>query len=947
MGGASASSATLLERAFELALLEEAIAATAAGAPRAILIEGPAGIGKTALLRAVRQGAGRAGLRVLAARGGELERELSLGIERQLFEPLLVRASQAARAALLARPATAVGRLFGLDGTDSDPSADEYESHNALYWLCARLAGHSPIMLAVDDVHWSDATSLRFLGYLVRRLDDLPVLLALARRVDEPGVDEDLLAGIAAEPLVQVIRPNALSLDAVRELARARFETEPQAGFVRACHQATGGIPLFTLQLLEEARARCLRPVEIHADVVAELAPERVSALVLDRLRRLSPAAIKVAEHVALLGSQAEVRHVCALAALGEGDVLAAGDELAAAGLLRPGQPLEFSHPVFRASVYESITAGRRAGRHGRAARLLGSENAAPARIAMHLLNAPAAGDRWAVEILRAAASAEVRPETRAVFLRRALAEPNPDEVRAALLAELGRAESLTYDTRAIEHLSEALRLSKDPQERAAAAVRLAISLVEHDRAEDAEPILRHAIAELSSPPSVPGTAETGLLLGLNAGLLHAELVAGELRRERLVRAIEMAGGGQSPAELDLLAMAAYVSSAAGSTASEVGALAERVLHDGHALNLEDLMPALGAIWALELADQLDRADHWLLRMMEEAQRRQSPGQFMLAASARADVSCRRGALADAEQDATTALELAQSHGRDYSVYVSAAALVGALTEQGRLAEAEVAAAEARGSRGAKCDLAIYVCCLGWLRIAQGRPGEALEEFQAAGRLARQAGHDLPGFWAWRAGAATAQLALGRRAEARSIAREQLQLVQPFGAPGPIGVAFRTLGLIEHGQAQLDLLCAAAQQLERSPALLDRARAHLELGAALRRAGRRVESRQPLRAALDLADRCGAVVVAQRAREELLAAGGRPRRSRIGGVEALTASELRVARRAASGRTNREIAQELFVTVKAVEKHLASAYRKLGIQGRGELAGILGQTAGH
>src|SRR6185312_347004 len=118
--------------------------------------------------------------------------------------------------------------------------------------------------------------------------------------------------------------------------------------------------------------------------------------------------------------------------------------------------------------------------------------------------------------------------------------------------------------------------------------------------------------------------------------------------------AIEMASGGQSPAELDLLAMAAYVSSAAGSTAAEVGALAERVLDDGHAVGLEDHMPALGAIWALELADRLDRADHWLLRLMEEAQHRQSPSQFMLAASARADLSCRRGALADAEQDATT-----------------------------------------------------------------------------------------------------------------------------------------------------------------------------------------------------------------------------------------------------------------------------------------------------
>jgi DNA-binding CsgD family transcriptional regulator len=946
MGGVSAESGTLLERAFELALIEEAIAATAAGAPGAVLIEGPAGIGKTALLWAARHGAERAGLRVLAARGGELEQELSLGLERQLFEPLLVRANQAARAELLARPATAVGRMFGLDGTDSDPSTDEYESHNALYWVCARLAGHSPIMLAIDDVHWSDATSLRFLGYLVRRLDDLPVLLALARRVDEPGTDENLLAGIAAEPLVQVIRPGPLSLDAVHELASARFETEPQEGFVRACHQATGGIPLFTLQLLDEARARCLRPVEIQADVVAELAPERVSALVMDRLRRLSPAAVRVAEQVALLGSQAEVRHVRVLTGLGEGEVLAADDELATAGLLRLGQPLEFSHPVFRASVYESIKAGRRAGLHGRAARLLRSENAAPARIAMHLLKAPAAGDRWVVEVLRTAASAEVRPESRAVYLRRALAEPIPDEVRAALLAELGRAETLTYDARAIEHLSEALRLSEDRHERAAAAAGLASSLVEHDRAEDAEPILRHAIAELSSPPSALGTSEEGLLLGLNAGLLHAELVAGELRRQRLDQAIEMAGEGRSPAELDLLAMASYVSSAAGSTSSEVGALADRVLHDGHALSLEDLMPALAAIWAFELADRLDQADYWLLRMMEEAQRRQSPSQFMLAASARADISARRGALADAEQDATTALELARAYGRDYSVCVSAAALIVALTEQGRLAEAEAVAAEARDSRGAKCDLAIYVCCRAWLRIAQGRPAQALEEFQAAGSLAREAGHDLPGFWAWRLGAATAQLALGRPAEARSMAREQLQLVQPFGAPGPIGAALRTLGLIEGGQARLDLLDAAIRELDRSPALLERARAQLELGAALRRAGRRAESRPPLRAALDLADRCGALVIAQRAREELLAAGGRPRRSRVGGVEALTASESRVARRAASGRTNREIAQELFVTVKAVEKHLASAYRKLGIQGRGELADMLGETTG-
>lgn len=389
----------------------------------------------------------------MTARGGELERELGLGIARQLFEPLLVRASRAERAELLARPAEAVARLFGLDDTESDPRADEYGSQNALYWLVARLAERSPVLISIDDVHWSDVTSLRWLGYLVRRLEDLPILLAVARRTDEPGINADLLAGIAAESLTRTIRPGQLTLSAVHELARDRFETGPQPTFVRACHDAAGGNPLFTLQLLDAARAEGLRPVDADADAVADLAPERVSQLVLDRLRRLSPDAIRVADQVALLGTHAEVRHVRVLSALTERQVLDAGDELAATGLLRAGQPLEFIHPVVRSSVYESFAAGRRAGNHGHAARLLGEDGAAPARVAMHLLKAPPAGDAWAVEILRAAASAEIRPETRATYLRRAIAEPAPASIRADVLVELGRAESLTGHERRIRPL--------------------------------------------------------------------------------------------------------------------------------------------------------------------------------------------------------------------------------------------------------------------------------------------------------------------------------------------------------------------------------------------------------------------------------------------------------------------------------------------------------------
>ena len=764
------------------------------------------------------------------------------------------------------------------------------------------------------------------------------------------------MAGLSIEPVVQAIRPEPLTLSAVRELARSRFETSPEATFVDACYRAAGGNPLFTLQLLDAARAAGLRPVDIDADAVAGLAPERVSQFVLERLRRLSAAAINVARQVALLGTHAEVRHVSVLSALTEPQVLAAADELAAAGLLRDAQPLEFIHPVIRSSVYLSMGPGRRADGHRRAARLLGQEGAPPATVAVHLLKTPAAGDAWAVEVLRAAAAAEIRPEMRATFLRRAIGEPASRRILAEVLAELGRAESLTFDVRALEHLREALRLGQDSRFRAKVAGQLAYCYIDHDLPGEAEPVLRAAIEEhqkaMLRTPGASGTApglgaaEREPLVALHVGLLQIDHRALRMTPQRLNEAVAMAGEGRSPAELDLLGFAAYAAPSAGATAAETIALAERSLGAVDLGNTDGFKLIHCPVWALEFADRLDEADRWLLRILDSAQRRDGPGQFLLAASARAQVSCRRGALADAEQDARAVLELAGAHGGHYSIPISVASLVLALTEQGRLDEASDVLGRFAVTNGAQCDLAVYVHSRGWLRLAQGRTAEAAEDFAKVGRLTREAAHDFPGFWPWRIGAATAQLGLGQREAASVLAREQLDFVRHFAAPGPTGVALRTLGLAERGDAGLAMLAAACAELNRSPAMLDRAKSQLEYGAALRRAGKRAEACEALRRALDLADRCGAGPVAERSREELLAAGGRPRRIRLTGVGALTASELRVARRAADGRTNREIAQELFVTMKAVEKHLGSAYRKLDIERRNELAGALGTARG-
>jgi DNA-binding CsgD family transcriptional regulator len=932
----------LLERDEELGLLRAAVDAVSDGTPQVVLLEGPAGIGKTELLRAIANYATAAGLRVLTARADELEHELGLGIVRQLLEPPLFSAGDAERAALLKGPAAGAGALFGIDGAVPGQSADELSPEHALYWLCARLSERSPLVIAIDDIQWADASSLRWLAYLMRRLDELPVLVAMTRRTDHPPIAADILERLAAEPVVTTLRPKPLSARAVQELVRTQFGSRPEPRFVAACHEAAGGNPLFVLQLLDSARAAGLRPIDPHADALESLAPQRVSQIVLDRLRALPATAVKLAENTSVLGAAAEVRHAARLSDLDQADALEAADQLTAAGLMRPGHPLEFVNPIVRASVYESLPAGRRATEHRRAAELLREEDAPPAVIALHLLEVPPAGDSWAVEVLCAAAAAAVLPEVRAVYLRRAIAEPPPSAERANILLDLGRAESLVYDPRAIEHLAEVLRISDTPRAASIAAEQLSWSLVEHGRVAEAEPILNRSIDQLARSAPARGTPDHELLLSLHASLLDVRLETSRLSREQLADAIAMAGACSSEGERALLSVAAMVAPAVGIRSAEIQAMAARALQGWDIAALDGLRLVYPAVWALEFAGEIEQADDWFLRLQEEAQRRQSPLELMLASSARADVCCRRGALADAEQEAQAALELARAHGREYTAPISIAALTLSLTEQGKLEAAANATALVDGPAGALCDYSVYLYARGWLTLAQGSPSDAVATFLESGELMQHVGHDFPGFWPWRIGLALAHLASGNREESAELASSQLELVRAFGAPAETGIALRTLGLAEQGAAGLELLRAAVHELERSPATLELAKAQLELGATLRRSGKRTESREWLRRALDLADRCGAAPIADRAREELVIAGGRPRRTRIEGVEALTAGELRVARLAAGGSTNREIAQQLFVTAKAVEKHLASAYRKLSISGRRELAPALG-----
>ncbi len=304
----SAGPDPLLERGAELEGLAAQLAAARAAAGSVALLEAPAGQGKTALLRVLRGTAD--GLRVLSATGAPLERDFAFGIVRQLFEAELRRADAERRARLLAGAAALAEPVFGLEA-----SGDGHATLYGLYWLCANLAAEQPLLVIVDDAHWADAPSLRFLDALARRVEDLPVLLAIAARPAEPAAEQALLDGLATAPATTLLRPAPLSAEGVSSLVRARMGA-PEPAFVQACFETTAGNPLLLTELL---RAAPFAGRADEADAVRTTVPGTVARTVTARIRRLSPGALAVARATAVLGDATSVSRVAALSDCGRG----------------------------------------------------------------------------------------------------------------------------------------------------------------------------------------------------------------------------------------------------------------------------------------------------------------------------------------------------------------------------------------------------------------------------------------------------------------------------------------------------------------------------------------------------------------------------------------------------------------------------------------------------
>jgi DNA-binding CsgD family transcriptional regulator len=925
----------LVERRAEIAAIERLVSDVRGGRGRALVIAGPAGIGKSSLLARALVAAKSLGVPFLAGYGAERERTLPYGLARRLFDRRLARIPTRAKTRLLAGIGDEATATLTLSRAEAFGAEARHAALLGLYGLLAGFSESTGLLVVVDDVHWSDDGSLEWLAFTARRLQAGCVSLLVAASTDELWRGERAVR-VFEDAGAEVVEPAPLSAPGAGRLLRARTALPMSPAFVQAVHDSTGGSPF----LLGEV-ARALADGG-PADGVPR--PTRqLERFVAVRLDRLGADARQIADAVAVLGRGSALRDAAGVARLDIERAAKAADALRRAGVLAADADLRFCQPLVAQAAYQRLAPSCRALMHAQAARVLDGAGASTAAVARHLLRTEPAGDRWIVRRLIAAAEEALQsaaPASAVSFLRRAEREGTA-EGRAGLLAALGRTEVVLGDTSALEHLGAAHRCERHPLRRAEVARSLAHVLMLSGEPEKACALIQRELpAVRASDPDLAARIEADMLATARTVPACADRVTARLRSIG-------EPAGRTPGERALLASAAAERVARGVDSARAVRLAEVALADGPAAReaapASFLLACMTLSWCGRPADATERLDE----MVEEARRRGSAVPFAQAVAWRARAHLAAGAIAPAVSDAREAREAllvmpGVAHG-PLGALVRAWLALG-LLEQDRPEEAEAVLAEApcAGEAGADGFVAPVAYARGILDATRHEPARALEHFLAAGRIQLAIAVPGPAVLPWRSAAAQAHAALGDDDAAYLLAHEELVLAERCGVPHVHGIALRALASVGPPEPRIALQREAVRVLARSEARLDHGKAVCDLGASLRRSGHRREARPPLREALEVATGCGAPALARRAREELAASGARPRRSALTGQDALTPAELRVARLASEGLSNREIAQTLFLSVKTVETELGHAYAKLGITSRRALPAVLG-----
>jgi len=937
----------LVERETERQAIEQQLRAARDGSGSVLVLEGPAGRGKSRLLGLAADLARIEGVRVLGASGTELERHFPFGVAIQLFEPWWLAADETQRSAALAGATAPAGALLN-EGPGRAESGAGYAIVHGLFRLTAELATAppgeepAPVAILIDDAQWADGPSLRFMAYLAERLANLPVALIVSIRPGEPGADAEGLGALRVAAGDWLLRLELLTPRAAQQLIRAEFP-EADDAFCAACVRITGGNPFLLLELLGQVRTDGLAPDGATAGRLGDLAPETVLDTMVARLGAMPAAVRSAALATAVLGDGAALRHVAALSDMTASEAAEAADALAEMHLLRPGEPLSFVHPLIRQAVEQSISPLALGQEHARAADVLDRDGQPEEMIAPHLLDAPARGDARSSSILRAAAGkalANGAVESAVGLLRRALAEGSAED-HGALLAELAQAEVQAGLPEAAARLSDAIAACEDPRTRAELSLTLGAAHYRDGDYVSAVMVLagavldtRHGDAQLGEEIAAAHFAAVSLVSGLSTET--------ERRAAPLLASLP---DHPSPAQRTMLAHLALFQAVQGRPRVEVRRLADLAWGDGELLETDGFLRSSWAMaaGALHIVDELERSLELCDAALAHARARDATEALAIAHQCRAWPLYERGEIAAAAQAARAAIDVLPARRFGYlpSAY---AAIAACHVQQGRLGDAESALGVIEHPELHHGDaLPALLAVRAQLRLAQRRPQEAFDDATRARQLwESDLGVPSPGTLAWRCTAAAAELALGHAEAARDLVSEDLRLAREIGVTRLVIADLHLLGMIEGGDDGLARLAEATTLGADQPPRLAQLSALIALGGALRRANQRTAARDPLTAALTLCHKLGASALAVEAQTELAVTGSRRRADSLWGPEALTPSERRVAELAIDGLTTREMAETLFVTPKTIEYHLRHIYQKLGVNSRDKLGAALG-----
>jgi tetratricopeptide (TPR) repeat protein len=880
-----AASASLWERDEEIAAVEEALntlCADRSSSGSLLVIRGEAGIGKTALLAEARRIAERRGCTVWSARGGETLKSVPFNVVRQLLQPALVSLMPEEAREYLGDWYDIAGPALGIT-EPGERQADPQGVTDGLVAGVRRLARRDwPLVLLIDDAHWADLETLRWLAAFAERLDDLSVLVVMARRPGEVGGEGarylESVAAAAGQPQAVL---SALTPEATAGLTRATLGAHADAPFCREVWAVTGGNPYETVELLAKVQDSELEPTEAAADELRALNRSARGGGLVARLEELGIDATRFAWAAAILGTDISVDLVAKLATMGRDDALRCAELLKGARILTAPDPagaracdgeLEFVHPLIASAVYHSIPDALRTAMHGIAAQVVTDSGLGAAMASRHLLRVHPDDDAELVEQLREAAREQLAvgaPDAARRCLERALLEPPLPEVHARVLYELGCATHLTAPATTVDHLQSALAMTGlDGDERVDAVCRLSQALLHNDQLEEA---VRTVEAEAARHPEGPARMRLQAVQYMWEGIHAGETNSPD--RSRRLADLARTCTGRDNSERALLMLRGFDAMIHGESAEEVVAVCDRALVNGR------LAPGLGWTdpeWGIELllmlassyayTDRLDRAEslyNEALRAYETAG--WSGGHLSLAHAYVGLGHRRRGRLRDAEASLRESLRLAERIGRGLPLYWTATCnLVDVLLARGHVDEAW-AVAEQYDFTPAHYPSTIVMpdprSVRGRLLLAVGRTKDGIVELEEAEKAAAARGHHNPVVVPWAIDLARA-VAADDPARAAQLATDARRQAERFGTDTAIGEALRCAAALETGQRAVRLAEQAVAYLEASPCQYEHAVARVEYGIATRSAAE-------LNRGLALARSCGADSLAERAREVL------------------------------------------------------------------------------